>query len=86
MLKYFLLAGTLCIAADSFSQVRHRRNFRIEGISLKTEAFSTFESLLEKNSTSLNLSGEIYFNEEFSLIADLAIEITKAPGFQSVTR
>jgi len=86
MVKYLLLGITLIISDVSFSQVHHRRHFRVAGFSLKTDILSLFEGVLEKNSKSTNLSGEMYFNEEFSIQTDLAIESTNSPGFRQTLK
>ncbi|MFI5218880.1 MAG: hypothetical protein ACHQNT_05270 [Bacteroidia bacterium] len=80
MLKYHILAAMLLISTPGYSKNRHSRYFRVEGFAIKTDILSLFASALNKGSKSYNLSGEVYFNNEYSFNADLGTETETLPG------
>ena len=80
MLKIYILSAALLMSFSSFSQIRHRRNFRIEGYSVKTDVLSLFGSILDEGKKSVSLSGEMYFNDEYSFGVDLGAERESGPG------
>jgi len=86
MFKSYLLAASLLIPSAGFSQNRHRKNFRIEGFSVKTDVLTLFSSILDKASERATLSGEMYFNEEYSLSVDLGVEAASQPGWKRLEK
>jgi len=82
MLKYYVIAVILLVASSGFSQNQHRRHFRIEGFSVKTDALALFNSILSNEQKSYYLSGEMYFNNEYSLNVDLGTESENQPGWK----
>jgi hypothetical protein len=86
MLKIFFLTVTLFISSTVFSQTRHRRYFRIEGYSVKTDVLSLFGSVLDKESKSGYLSGEMYFNDEYSFSVHLGAESESRPGVKYIEK
>ena len=74
MFKRVLLAAVFLIPAISYAQVRRNNHFRIEGFSVKTDAIALARSWIKDDLMTYAVSGELYFNDEFSLSADLASE------------
>ncbi|HKR04747.1 MAG TPA: DUF3575 domain-containing protein [Bacteroidia bacterium] len=86
MLKYYILAVMLLISFPGYSKNRHSSRFRIEGIAVKTDVLSLLNTAINKGSKSYSLSGEIYFNNEYSFTIDLGAETETRPGWKRTGR
>ena len=86
MLKYYIPAAMLLISSAGYSKNRHSKNFRVEGFSIKADAFSLFKSVINKESKSYYLSGELYFNNQYSFIVDLGTKTEIQPGWKRTER
>ena len=86
MLKYYIPAAMLLIPFAGYSQSRHRSHFRVEGVAVKTDVLSLFTSAINKGSKNYYLSGEIYFNNEYSFNVDLGAETETQPGWKRTGR
>jgi uncharacterized protein DUF3575 len=73
MLKYYILAAMLLILFPGYSKSRYS-HFRVEGFAVKTDVLSLFTSAINKGTKNFFLSGEMYFNNEFSFNVDLGAE------------
>ncbi len=81
MLKCYVLATMLLITSAGFSKNQHHRHFQLEGFAVKTDALLLMNSAINKGSNSYNISGEIYFNNEYSFNVDLGAETENQPGW-----
>src|SRR4030095_273060 len=86
MLRKWFLVALLFISSPGFSHIRHHRNFRIEGFSVKTDVLSWFYSVLEVGTKSYNASGAVYFNDAYSLNIDLGIVTEEQPGVKKILK
>lgn len=74
MLIKYVLAAAFLIPTTVISQIRHSRHFQAQGFSVKTDVLSLFGSILNKELNNYYISGEMYFNYEYSINLDLASE------------
>ncbi len=72
MLKPGILAAAILISSGGFSQHRQRANFHLEGFAIKTDALALLNSVLS-GAKGYALSGELYFNNEYSFNADASM-------------
>jgi len=86
MLKYCILAWILSISFTGYSKSRLSSHLRVEGFAVKTDALSLLNSAINKRSKNFNLSGEIYFNNQYSFIVDLGAETERDPQWISTVR
>jgi hypothetical protein len=86
MLKYCILAAMLSISFPGYSKSRLSSHIRVEGFAVKTDALSLLNSAINKGSKIFNLSGELYFNNQYSFIADLGAETETNPKWIRTTR
>lgn len=70
MLKKYSVVLLLLVAVKSFSQGSHGGVMHLEGFSVKTDVLSLFNSAIGPNKD-YSLSGELYFNNEYSFVIDL---------------
>jgi hypothetical protein len=86
MLKHYILAAMLLIPFAGYSKSRHSSHFRVEGFAVKTDALSLFSSVITKGSKNYYLSGEIYFNNEYSFNIDLGTATETDPAWNSTEK
>ena len=72
--------AVLLIPAIAFSQYR-QSFFQLEGFSVKTDALQLLKTAI-KGSESYSLSGEMYFNDEYSIDIDAGIDTESDPGLK----
>ncbi|MEP7168797.1 MAG: DUF3575 domain-containing protein [Bacteroidota bacterium] len=82
MLKSYILVAILLISSPGYPKSRHSGPLRVEGFTIKTDVLSLFSSVINKGSKSYYLSGEIYFNKEYSFNVDLGAETETHPGWK----
>ncbi len=74
----YILTTILLIPSFGFSQSRHRSSVTLEGFSVKADALSLLNTAIGE-STSYSISGELYFNDEYSLNSGLGMERESEP-------
>jgi outer membrane autotransporter protein len=79
--KPCILAAALLIPSHGFSQNRHKSNFHIEGFSVKTDVLTLMNTAISKSLNGYYISGELYFNNEYSINADMSTTSESQPGY-----
>ncbi len=74
VLKNYILVVALLLPSLVFSLGRQGWKIRPEGFAVKTDLLSVINSTVEDGLKSYSISGEIYFNNEYSLNVDLGGE------------
>src|SRR6185436_5675742 len=78
--KSCILALAFLIPSPGFSQNRQSSRIHLEGFSIKTDVLSLLNSAISGSLKSCSISGEIYFNNEYSFNVDLGTESGSQPG------
>jgi hypothetical protein len=79
LFKRSFLITVLLISSPGFSQNRQSQHFHLEGFTVKTDVLSLLNSAVS-GSKSGSISGEIYFNNEYSINVDLGTESESETG------
>jgi hypothetical protein len=85
VIKNYILSVVLLIPSNGFSQNRERGLIHPEGFSIKADALSLLNSAVNK-SLSYSISGELYFNNEYSFDAGLSAERESEPGMNRIQK
>jgi hypothetical protein len=83
--KNYILSAVLLIPSNGFSQNRERGLIHPEGFSIKADALSLLNGTINK-SLSYSISGELYFNNEYSFDAGFSIERESEPGMNRIQK
>lgn len=86
MLHYFKVAVILLIPCLGNSKNRQASHFRAEGFSLKTDALFLMGNAINKSAKNYYLSGELYFNNEYSFSVDVESKTETQPGLKTIRK
>ncbi len=84
--KIYFTISVILLPALAFSQSRYSRHLQPEGFSLKTDALGLLQSAIDQHSKSYAISGEIYFNHDYSLNITPGITTDEEQWISQVTK
>lgn len=73
------LAG-FAAAFSFFEGYSQQAKFKAEGLAVKTDAFSLFNSAVEKDIRTFRICGELYYNQDYSIALEIGSKTENIPG------